>query len=42
VVGGIYAGEPGSNSLDYMRVAYAIPLSEAGKLLHAGGARGTR
>jgi S1-C subfamily serine protease len=37
VVGLIYAGEPGADYLDDMRVAYAIPLSEARKLLRAGG-----
>lgn len=37
VVGVIYAGEPGVDYLDDMRVAYAIPLSEARKLLRAGG-----
>jgi S1-C subfamily serine protease len=37
VVAVIYAGEPGSSYEDYARVAYAIPLTEARKLLRAGG-----
>jgi S1-C subfamily serine protease len=37
VVGIIYAGQPGASMEDYMRVAYAIPLASAHKLLRAGG-----
>jgi S1-C subfamily serine protease len=37
VVGIIYAGQPGPTEEDYMRVAYAIPLSSARTLLRAGG-----
>jgi S1-C subfamily serine protease len=37
VVGVIYAGEPGETYEDAVRVAYAIPLDEAHKLLREGG-----
>ena len=37
VVGVIYAGEPGSEYQDAMRIAYAIPLSAARELLNTGG-----
>ena len=37
VVGIIYAGEPGATQQDYMRVAYAIPIAAARRLLRAGG-----
>ena len=37
VIGIIFAGQPGSDYLDYMRVAYAIPLSEVRGLLQSGG-----
>lgn len=37
VVGIVYAGQPGAGEEDYMRVAYAIPLSSARTLLRAGG-----
>ena len=37
VVGVIFAGEPGVTAQDYMRVAYAIPLSSVRTLMQAGG-----
>jgi S1-C subfamily serine protease len=37
VVGVIYAGEPGATEEDYMRIAYAIPLSSVRTLLRSGG-----
>jgi hypothetical protein len=37
VVGVIFAGEPGATDQDYMRVAYAIPLSAVRTLMAAGG-----
>jgi S1-C subfamily serine protease len=37
VVGIIYAGQPGATEEDYMRLAYAIPLSSARTLLRTGG-----
>ena len=37
VVGVIFAGEPGATEQDYMRVAYAIPLSAVSALREAGG-----
>ena len=37
VVGVIFAGEPGVTDQDYMKVAYAIPLSSVRTLMQAGG-----
>jgi S1-C subfamily serine protease len=37
VVGVIFAGEPGVTDQDYMRMAYAIPLSSVRTLMQAGG-----
>ena len=37
VVGITYAGQPGATAEDYMRLAYAIPLSSARTLLRTGG-----
>jgi S1-C subfamily serine protease len=37
VVGVIFAGEPGATDQDYMKVAYAIPLSSVRTLMDAGG-----
>ena len=37
VVGVIFAGEPGATEQDYMKLAYAIPLSSVRKLTAAGG-----
>ena len=37
VVGVIFAGEPGVTAQDYMRMAYAIPLSSVRTLMQAGG-----
>jgi S1-C subfamily serine protease len=37
VVGIIYAGQPGATEHDFMRTAYAIPLSSARTLLRTGG-----
>jgi S1-C subfamily serine protease len=37
VVGVIFAGEPGATDQDYMKVAYAIPLSSVRTLMKAGG-----
>jgi S1-C subfamily serine protease len=37
VVGVIYAGEPGATEQDYVKTAYAIPLTSARTLLDAGG-----
>jgi S1-C subfamily serine protease len=37
VVGVIFAGEPGATDQDFMKVAYAIPLSSVRTLLQAGG-----
>jgi S1-C subfamily serine protease len=37
VVGVIFAGEPGATDQDFMRVAYAIPLSSVRTLTEAGG-----
>src|SRR3954452_4992529 len=37
VVGVIFAGEPGATERDYMKVAYAIPLSSIRTLMQAGG-----
>jgi S1-C subfamily serine protease len=37
VVGVIFAGEPGATDQDYMKVAYAIPLSAVRQLIQAGG-----
>src|SRR4051812_47999118 len=37
VVGVIFAGEPGATDQDYMKVAYAIPLSSVRTLMQAGG-----
>jgi S1-C subfamily serine protease len=37
VVGVIFAGEPGATTQDYMRVAYAIPLSSIRELTALGG-----
>jgi S1-C subfamily serine protease len=37
VVGVIFAGEPGATEQDYMKVAYAIPLSAVRKLTALGG-----
>jgi S1-C subfamily serine protease len=37
VVGVIFAGEPGATDQDFMKLAYAIPLSSVRTLLQAGG-----
>jgi S1-C subfamily serine protease len=37
VVGVIFAGEPGATDQDFMKLAYAIPLSSVRSLLQAGG-----
>ncbi|WP_053226105.1 S1C family serine protease [Solirubrobacter soli] len=37
VVGVIFAGEPGATDQDFMKVAYAIPLSSVRTLMQAGG-----
>jgi S1-C subfamily serine protease len=37
VVGVIFAGEPGATDQDFMKVAYAIPLSSVQTLMQAGG-----
>jgi len=37
VVGVIFAGQPGATEQDYMRVAYAIPLSSVTRLTQLGG-----
>jgi S1-C subfamily serine protease len=37
VVGVIFAGEPGATDQDFMKVAYAIPLSSVRALMQAGG-----
>jgi hypothetical protein len=37
VVGVIFAGQPGATAEDFMRVAYAIPLSSVRQLTELGG-----
>ena len=37
MVGVIFAGEPGATDQDFMKVAYAIPLSSVQTLMQAGG-----
>jgi S1-C subfamily serine protease len=37
VVGVIFAGEPGATDQDFMKLAYAIPLSSVRTLMQAGG-----
>ena len=37
VVGVIFAGQPGATAEDFMRVAYAIPLSAVRELTALGG-----